>query len=106
MEHVDTTATVKNSNLFFLIQPNKNPDLTITEITEHAEILKLPIAPASLKAQRITSLTFAYNSDFPATVRVTITKILRASSIPIPTQMRWKEIGLRKCITRQYFSGS
>ena len=77
MEHVDTTATVKNSNLFFLIQPNKNPDLTITEITEHAEILKLPIAPASLKAQRITSLTFAYNSDFPATVRVKITKILR-----------------------------
>ena len=77
MEHVDTPATAKNSNLFFLIQPNKNPDLTITEITDHAEIMKLPIAPASLKAQRITSLTFAYNSEFNPAVRAKITKILR-----------------------------
>ena len=72
MEQANTTATVKNSNLFFLIQPNAKPDLTITEISEPTEIMQLNIAPATLKPQQITSLTFAYSAQFPAAMRTKI----------------------------------
>ena len=54
-------VTVENSNMYFLIQPNGNPDLTITKISEPKEIMKLNIAPSALNAQQITSLTFAYS---------------------------------------------
>ena len=77
MENADMHATVENSNMYFLIQPNGNPDLTITKISEPKEIMKLNIAPSALNVQQITSLTFAYSSDFSASSRLNITKTLK-----------------------------